>query len=186
MSRYLLTEYENASLATQEIYDDYLRVNGTTSLPNWLKSLGHKPELARAYWERAKGSFFSGNLPQSLKSMIFFVVSAHNGAKYCAACHAQSVLELDTAISLDDLQVFLKSNSSSQFPSYYRSVVTFTDKVITNPNQLNDADFDEIMDDGFNRDEISEIIGVIDLAAMFNVYTSAMSLELDPEYHAII
>jgi alkylhydroperoxidase family enzyme len=57
---------------------------------------------------------------------------------------------------------------------------------VTDANCVTDEDFEELMDDGFTKEEICEIIAVIDLASMFNVYTSALKLDLDPEYRAIL
>ncbi len=186
MQRYTLTEYDDASPATREVYDDFMCATGATSPPVWLKSLGHSAALARAYWERAKGTLFSGSLPLALKEMIVFVVSANHGAKYCSACHAQAVLNLDKTLSFDDLQSFLKSDVGSKLPAYYQSVVKFATKVAADANCLSDEDFEELMDEGFGREEIGEIIAVIDMATMFNVYTSSLRLDLDPQYHAIL
>jgi len=186
MQRYTLTEYDNCSPETRAVYDDFMRTTGATSVPIWIKSLGHSGALARAYWERAKGTLFSGSLPLPLKEMIVFVVSAKNGANYCSACHAQNVLSLDKTLSFDDLVATLQSESDFELPAYYKSVVKFAIKVVNDANQLSDADFEELMDDGFSREEICEIIAVIDMATMFNVYTSSLKLDLDPEYRAIL
>ena len=186
MQRYILTEYEDASPATREVYDDFLRTTGGTTVPVWVKSLGHSSALVRAYWERAKGTLFSGSLPLSLKEMIVFVVSAKHGARYCSACHAQNVLSLDKALKFEDLQSFLQSHEGFQLPAYYKAVVTFAIKVANNANCLSDDDFEELMDEGFSKEEICEIIAVIDLATMFNIYTSSLQLDLDPEYRAIL
>ena len=104
MQRYTLTEYADASRETRAVYDDFMRTTGATEVPIWLKSLGHSAPLARAYWERARGTLFAGNLPLPLKEMIVFVVSARNGARYCSACHAQNVLSLDKTLAFDDLR----------------------------------------------------------------------------------
>lgn len=186
MKRYIITEYENASSETRAVYDDFMRTTGATFVPIWLKSLGHNSALAHAYWERGKGTLFSGNLPLPLKEMIVFVVSAQHGARYCSACHAQNVLSLDKAMSFQDLQEFLKPESGYSLPSYYEHVVLFAMKVVEDANGLLDEDFEKLMDEGFSREEICEIIAVIDMATMFNVYTSALRLDLDPEYSAII
>ena len=186
MQRYTLTEYEDASPATREVYDDFMRTTGATSPPVWIKSLGHSAALTRAYWERAKGTLFSGNLPLPLKEMIVFVVSAKHGANYCSACHAQNVLNLDKTLAFDDLQSFLKSDAGFKLPAIYQSVVKFAIKVVTDPNGLSDENFEELMDEGFSKEEIGEIIAVIDLATMFNVYTSSLRLDLDPDYRAIL
>ena len=186
MQRYILTEYEDASNETQAVYDDYMRTTGATAVPVWLKSLGHSDALTRAYWERAKGTLFGGSLPLPLKEMIVFIVSAKNGARYCSACHAQCVLNLDKGFSFEDLQSAVKSDSDFEMPPYYRGVVEFASKVAEDANAIADADFETLMDEGFSRQEICEIIAVIDLATMFNVYTNTLRLDLDPDYCAVL
>ncbi len=186
MQRYTLTEYEDASQGTREVYDDLMRTTGAAEAPVWIKSLGHNPALARAYWERAKGTLFSGSLPLPLKEMIVFVVSARHGARYCAACHAQAVLSLDQSLAFGDLQRFLSDGAGAQLPAYYRSVVAFASKVAADANGLDDGDFENLLDEGFSLHEIGEIIAVIDMATMFNVYTSALQLDLDPHYRAVL
>ena len=186
MQRYILTNYDDASPETQMVYDDYMRTTGSTSVPIWLKSMGHSHALTKAYWERAKGTLFGGTLPLPLKEMIVFVVSAKNGARYCSACHAQSVLSLDKAFSFDDLKSAVQFDSNFEMPVYYRSVVAFASKVAENANAIEDSDFEELFDEGFSKQEVCEIIAVIDLATMFNVYTSTLRLDLDPDYCAVL
>ncbi len=186
MQRYLIVEYQDADPATREVYEDFMRTTGATTVPLWLRTLGHSAALARAYWERAKGTLFFGHLPLPLKEMIVFVVSAKNGARYCSACHAQAVLSLDKTLEFSDLQDFLKSDAGQALPPYYRSVVDFATKIVADANAVDDEDFDRLMDDGFSREEICEIIAVIDMATMFNVYTSSLRIDLDPEYQAIL
>jgi len=186
MQRYTLTEYRDASPATREVYDDFMRATGATEVPVWLKSLGHSAALTRAYWERAKGTLFSGSLPLPLKEMIVFVVSAKHGARYCSACHAQNVLSLDKTLEFQDLQCVVKSDTAKDLPAYYQAVVNFAIKVVEDANGLTDEDFEELMDEGFGKEEICEVIAVIDLASMFNVYTSSLRLDLDPHYRAIL
>ncbi len=186
MQRYRLTEYDDASPATREVYDDLMRLTGATEPPIWIKSLGHAPALARAYWEKAKGTLFGGSLPLPLKEMIVFVVSAQNGARYCSACHAQAVLQLDKTLSFEGLQAFLNAEPGMELPAYYRSVAQFAAKAARAANALADADFETLMDEGFSLEEICEIIAVVDMTCMFNVYTSSLRLDLDPQYRAIL
>lgn len=186
MKRYTLTSYENASNATREVFHDFMRTTGSTSVPIWLQSLGHSAALAHAYWERAKGTLFAGYLPLPLKEMIVFVVSARNGARYCSACHAQNVLNLDKRLSFGDLHAFLHSEKDGCLPTYYNAAVAFAEKVAVDANCVSDEDFELLMEEGFTREEICEIIAVIDMATMFNVYTSTLQLDLDPQYEAIL
>jgi len=186
MERYILTEYEDARIETKQVYDDYMRISGDSSVPIWLKSLGHSPDLVRSYWERAKGTLFSGKIPLPLKEMIVFVVSGFHGAKYCSACHAQSVLKLDETLEFKNLQSVINRDPDFQVPESYRAVVDFASIIACDPNAVEDKDFEALMDEGFSLEEIIEIISVIDLASMFNVYTSALKLHLDPNYKAVL
>lgn len=186
MKRYILTEYDNASSLTKEVYDDYMRTTGDSKVPVWLKSLGHNAHLVKSYWERAKGTLFYGTLPLPLKEVIVFVVSAINGANYCSSCHAQCVLNLDKAVSFEELKESAGTGSYAKIFPDYEQVINFVMKAAENPARLTDEDFKILLDDGFSKEELVEIISIIDLATMFNVYTSTLRLDLDPEYHAIL
>jgi alkylhydroperoxidase family enzyme len=96
------------------------------------------------------------------------------------------VLSLDKAVGIDDLKDFIDSDVADKMPDYYKYVAKFISKIANDPNCMSDDDFEELMDEGFSREEICEIIAVVDLASMFNVYTSSLKLDLDPEYEAII
>jgi alkylhydroperoxidase family enzyme len=151
MQRYILTSYRSADPATREVYDDFMRTTGATEPPIWLQSLGHSAALTRAYWERAKGTLFSGSLPLALKEMIVFVVSAKHGARYCSACHAQNVLNLDKSLAFEDLQGFLKPQGGGAAAALLRcSVVRFASRIVQDANGVQDEDFEALMDEGFS------------------------------------
>lgn len=95
-------------------------------------------------------------------------------------------MSLDKTIEFTDLQNFIQTGVLDTLPEYYRQVVAFTGKVVEDANAVEDADFEALMDEGFSTEEICEIIAAIDLATMFNVYTSALKLDLDPQYRAIL
>lgn len=186
MTRYTLTDPLTACPATRAVYDDYLQCTGDTTVPIWLQSLGHSPALARAYWERAKGTLLCGTLPLPLKEMIVFAVSALNGARYCSACHAQAVLRLDETMSHDMLRAFVEGRFEVDLPPIYRAAVVFAAKVVADPNAIEDSDFEPLRTEGFSATEICEILAVIDMTAMFNIYTSTLQLDLDPSYRAVL
>ena len=96
------------------------------------------------------------------------------------------MLSLDKSLAFEDLQGFLRSERGAQLPAYYQCVVRFATKVAANATALTDEDFDEVMNEGFSLEEIGEIVAVIDMATMFNVYTSALRLDLDPQYRAVL
>lgn len=184
--RYVLTDYESASAATREIYDEFMRFSGAAKPPVWVTSLGHNSTLMRAYWEKTKGCLLTGVLPYVLKEMVVFVVSRENGAAYCTACHAHAVLQMDPTLSYNDLVTILDPGGSVPLPPAHRAAVDFAARMARDPNAMRDDDFRALEKVGFDEAEVMELLSVIDLAMMFNCYTSAMQLPLDPQYKEML
>lgn len=186
MQRYTLTSYEQAGPGTREVYDEFLRLSGAAEPPVWMTSLGHNPTLIKAYWEKTRGCLLEGELPHVLKEMAVFVVSRVNGAEYCSACHAHSALQLDPTLTYHDLVSILDPKSDVPLPASHRLALQFADKMARDANGVTDEDFDALIKIGFSESEIKELLSVIDLAMMFNCYTSGLRLPLDPQYKALV
>ena len=186
MQRYTLTSYDEATPATRAVYDEFLRLSGAAEPPIWMTSLGHNPTLIKAYWEKTRGCLLEGELPYVLKEMTVFVVSRENGAEYCKVCHAHAVLQQDPTLSYNDLVTILDPNGKVPLPTAHRVALNFAARMANDANAITDEDFDALAQAGFSPSEIKELLGVIDLAMMFNCYTSALQLPLDPQYKAIV
>lgn len=186
MQRYTLTAYDDASPGTREVYDEFLRLSGAAQPPVWMTSLGHNPTLIKAYWEKTRGCLLEGDLPHVLKEMAVFVVSRVNGAEYCSACHAHSALQLDPTLTYHDLVTLLDPQSQVPLPRAHRTALAFAEKMARDANSVSDEEFAALTTAGFSDSEIKELLSVIDLAMMFNCYTSGMRLPLDPEYKAML
>jgi len=186
MQRYNLTSYATASASTRQVYDEYMRLSGAAEPPIWMTSLGHNTTLLKAYWEKTRGCLIEGELPTSFKEIVVFVVSRVNGAAYCSACHAHAALQLDPTLTYQDLVSVLDPDADLPLPAAYRLALEFADRMARDANAISDADFDRLLQAGFSDGEIKELMGAIDLAMMFNCYTSALRLPLDPQYKALV
>ncbi|HRC07287.1 MAG TPA: carboxymuconolactone decarboxylase family protein [Miltoncostaeales bacterium] len=187
MKRYELVGYDEASPATRLIYDDYLRSTGSIEVPYWLQSLGATPDLLSAYWERTKGSLLHGSLPMILKEMVIFVVSVENGSRYCSACHAHAVLSLDPSLKFDQLMsLTVPGDASAGLPPSYRAALDFAVAAAQNANGLDDAAFERLHEADFSDEEVLELLSLVNLAVMFNSYTSTARLPLDPDYRPVL
>lgn len=185
MPRHQLVAYEDASPGVQAIYDDFQRTTGSFTVPNWMKSLGGSEPRARAYWEMVKGALIEGELPMLLKELVLFVVSITNGSPYCAACHAHSALQLDDLLSFDDLMLLAQDIDSAHRPPSQREALKFAVKMASDPDAVTDEDFRALGRACLSSQNIAELVGVIDLAVMFNTYTKAIRLPIDPDYRPI-
>lgn len=185
MQRYTLTPYASAAPASRAVYDEFMRLSGAAEPPVWMTSLGHNPTLIKAYWEKTRGCLLEGELPYVLKEMVVFVVSRENGAEYCTACHAHAVLQLDPTLSYADLVTILDPRGKVPLTRAHRAAVDFAALMARDANAVSDAAFADLSAVGFSDSEIKELLGVIDLAMMFNCYTSGLRLPLDPQYKAL-
>jgi alkylhydroperoxidase family enzyme len=186
MQRYTLTPYDQAVPGTRAVYDEFLRLSGAAEPPVWMQSLGHNPTLIKAYWEKTRGCLLEGVLPVAFKEIAVFVVSRINGAAYCSACHAHAALQLDPTLTYHDLVSILNPDSTVHMPASHRAALLFAEKMAHDANAVTDADFETLAATGFSDDETRELLGVIDLAMMFNCYTSGSRLPLDPQYKALV
>jgi hypothetical protein len=83
------TQAFSKGVVKRALYDDFMSTTGATSIPIWIKSLGHSEALARAYWERAKGTLLNGKLPLPLKEMIMYHILKQGYFLYLASCHCK-------------------------------------------------------------------------------------------------
>ncbi|MFV0259064.1 MAG: carboxymuconolactone decarboxylase family protein [Acidimicrobiales bacterium] len=187
MKRYQLVEYEAASPQVRAVYDDYLASTQSLSVPVWIRSLGSNVNLLRAYWERTKGSLLRGSLPVVLKELVVFTVSVENQARYCSAARAHTILQLDPTMTFDQIASLVgPSGDRSNLPETFRAALDFAEAAARDANGVTDADFQRLIDAGFSNAQILELQSVIDLAQMFNSYSSLMQLPLDPEFRPVL
>jgi len=182
LQRYTLTAYTQASPGTRKVYDEFSRMTGEAETPNWLASMGHNTALARAYWEKVKGCLLAGELPALLKEMVAYVVSRENGAVYGEAYHAHALLQLDRRLHPADLAKLLTPDCAVVLPPAHRAALEFAVRMAWDAKAVDDEAFEDLLRDGFTRDDIQELLAVIDLTLMFNCYTNALRLPVDPHY----
>jgi AhpD family alkylhydroperoxidase len=82
-----LIEYENASPAVREVYDDIRATRKTTFINNFWKALAvNAGQLART-WFAAKEVMAPGALDPLTKELIYIAVSVANKCEYCIHSH---------------------------------------------------------------------------------------------------
>lgn len=184
MQRYTLTSHDEATATTRAVYDEFMRLSGAQEPPLWMTSLGDNPTLVKAYWEKTRGCLLEGSLPLLLKEMVMFVVSRENEAEYDQHYHAHVVLQLDPSLSYEQLLSILDPLGMVPIAVSHKVALNFSARMAHNAKAVTDDDFDLLSQVGFSPSEIKELLGVIDLAMMFNCYTNALRLPVDPLFKA--
>ena len=87
MTTVKLIEYEEASPAVRQVYDDIMATRQIDWINNFWKALAVQPELLKRTWEGVKTVMAPGVLDPVVKEMIYLAVSATNACPYCVNSH---------------------------------------------------------------------------------------------------
>ena len=112
-------------------------------------------------------------LPIHIKEMIFAYVSSLNGCIYCKNIHAEIAKELITKIKTSSP---LEDISMSSIEEEYKSVLKFSYKVNEDLDSINQDDIDDILENDFPENVISEIIAICSAAQYMNTTVKAHNI----------
>jgi uncharacterized peroxidase-related enzyme len=176
MSRPPILESNRADPDVAEVYEDFRRRMGFPAVPNFLKAQGHSLSVARGTWGLVRNVLVEGQLPRTLKEMMFVAISKDRGCRYCDAAHLAccrmlgvDAATLDTLVErLDELR-----------PERVRALITFGVKCARDPQSLDEADFAGLVRLGLSQAEIVEAISMSALAVYANILADATGIADD-------
>ena len=112
-------------------------------------------------------------LPTHIKEMIFAYISSLNGCIYCKNIHAEIAKELIEEIKISSP---LEDISMSSIEDEYKAVLKFSYKVNEDLDSINQNDVDEILENGFPENVISEVIAICSAAQYMNTTVKAHNI----------
>ena len=175
MKRRTLIQYEDASPEVQAIYDEIMRVTGSTTVPNIFKVFGNNGKVLKATWSKLRYTLIEGEVPLLLKQLILFVASVQAGNEYCAALHGNAALKLDRSLSCDDLSALAEGRAYDGLPRSFKVAIDVVTQAAREPKsvQADNFNFEERLGDaGFSESEIDELVAQADFGSMMNMITS--------------
>lgn len=179
LSRFRITEYPESSGEVREIYDDVL--NYFPFLPNWFKTQANCPVILKGNWTKLKCSLFYGKIPLLLKQSIIYGISRSRNCQYCMAMHSYTVGKLGKEAGIKDIGKLLDSPETSSIPSSWKTAIRLVNQVAVDPQAVNEAVYDELQWEGYNKTEIMELLGLVDLTIMLNTIAEITGIEIDSE-----
>lgn len=87
MATVQLVEYEDASPAVREVYDDIMATRQIDWINNFWKALAVQPEMLHRTWQGVKTVTAPGALDPLVKEMLYIAVSVSNACSYCINSH---------------------------------------------------------------------------------------------------
>src|SRR6476659_3625822 len=117
-----LIEYEQASDAVREVYDDIRRTRNTDYINNFWKALAHDPATLARTWQSIKQVMGAGALDPLTKEMIYLAVSATNQCGYCIASHTAAARKagMTSEMFAEVMAVVGMANETNRLASGYQ------------------------------------------------------------------
>jgi len=81
-------EYDDASAAVREVYDDIMSSRNVPDVNNFWKYIANDPKTLKRTWESLKEIMAPGALDPLVKEMVYLAISVSNNCSYCIASHS--------------------------------------------------------------------------------------------------
>lgn len=171
--------YEDASPEVQQIYDETKRELGLPFVLNWFKCQGSNPVLLRGNWAKLRATLIQGSVPNIIKQLIIYNVSAQRGCQYCAKAHA--VFADTMGKSFGENFIITRNLDSDLIPLSYRTAVNVVSRAALNSASVTATDFQTLFAAGFDEQEIQELMAQADLVNMLNTIADISGIRIDNE-----
>ncbi|MFD2932679.1 carboxymuconolactone decarboxylase family protein [Spirosoma flavum] len=171
--------YEQATVEVQQIYDETKRALGLPFVLNWFTCQGGNPLLLQGNWTKLRATLIEGVVPNIIKQLIIYNVSAQRGCQYCAKAHA--VFANTMGKSFGENFIITQNLDSDLIPLSYRTAVKVVTKAALHSASITTTDFQQLTDVGFNQSEIQELMAQADLVNMLNTIADISGIKIDNE-----
>jgi AhpD family alkylhydroperoxidase len=179
--RFEIVDYDQANDEVKTIYDETMKEMGVPFVLNWFKCQGSNATILRGNWEKLRTTMLRGNVPFVLKQLIIYNISQHKGCQYCAHAHGVIANSLsETLTGQPDIKL-TEQLESDYIPTSYKTAIQVVTRCAMTPNQTSDQDFEDLMDAGFNANEIQELMALADLTSMINTIADISGIQIDNE-----
>jgi len=179
LSLFKTIHYDEASPEVQQIYDETKRELGLPFVLNWFKCQGSNPVLLRGNWAKLRATLIQGSVPNVLKQLIIYNVSAQRGCQYCAKAHSIFANSMGKSFGSDF--VITENLDSDLIPLSYRIAVKVVTNAALNSASVTGSDFQQLFDAGFDEQEIQELMAQADLVNMLNTIANISGIRIDNE-----
>ena len=176
MSNVPILEPEAASPEVAAVYSDFQKRMGFPAPPNFIKAQGHSLAAATGTWGLVQNVLVKGEIPRTLKEMLFVVISKQRNCRYCEAAHLACCRMLGVEPATLDTLV---SNIDEISPTKARRILEFGLRCAQDPQSLGPADFQSLEEHGLSRSEIVETIAMSALAVYANIMADATGVPPD-------
>lgn len=152
--------------------------------PYFFQVWGNSPESLAGIWPAMDHILTSGEVGRKLKEMIFVAISSLKECHYCQAAHHAFCLSIGvTPGQIDDL---VNNYTSQTATAEEKAAIDYAVKLAKDSNSGNQEDFDNLIELGFSKGEVMEIIAMSGMAVFYNHLANATKINIDSGFKKIL
>ncbi|MDF0664182.1 MULTISPECIES: carboxymuconolactone decarboxylase family protein [unclassified Rhizobium] len=171
MTRTTVLTPEQVPAASKETLDAFTRNIGFT--PNMMAAFAQSP-IAFNAWAALLGSL-SKTLDVRTRDSIGLAVSEVNGCNYCLTVHSFTAEHM-AKLPADEIILARKGHANDPKRD---AAVQFARKVIETRGQISDVDLTTVRDAGFTDANIIEIVTLVDMYTLTNLFNNVFDPDKD-------
>jgi uncharacterized peroxidase-related enzyme len=181
---YSVLEYEGASESVKKIYDDIFECLGNEGLVDYFKVLGnYNATVLDVTWNALKNILVKGELPRSLKELVFVAVSNEKNCSYCTDIHTAMCKLLN--VNEGDIQKVLEKATNLN-PKRVQLSIEFCKKMAINPALIVEEDHQALLDSGLSKSQIFELMALVSLVNYSNTLAQGMMIDVDQKVKSLL
>lgn len=162
--------------ATGELATTFQEISDYTGgkIGNVWRALANEPKMLKAVWDRRQAVMEGENLSKTVKETVALAVSQNNDCEYCVVNHSAALGRLgESDERIDEIKDGKGRDSDEQ------ALIDLCVRAVTDPNRLNDDDFDKVRSHGWNDAQIFEAVGVATHYTALNRFLDTFLVDLD-------
>lgn len=170
-----LIEYPSRDAVTdeaREILEAWEAEHGSRS--QILESLARHPPAMDAFMHFFDRVMHDGSVDRQIKELIAVVVSVENNCDYCTTSHSATLTDvLEAPAGLVDA---VQAGNYGDLPQPERAAAALASKATRDPHRVMEEDLGLLREQGFDDQQLVELLGVVCLFQAANTYVDTLTL----------
>lgn len=177
-------EYDEATDDVRKIYDDIFEHLGNEGLVDYFKVIGnYNITVLAVTWNALKHILIKGDLPRSLKELVFVAVSNEKNCSYCTDIHTAMCKLLN--VNEGDIQKVL-DKATNLNPKRVKLSIEFSKKMAIDPGSIVEDDHQQLLDSGLVQSQIFELMALVSLVNYSNTLAQGMMIDVDEKVVSLL
>lgn len=153
-------------------------------VPNVFLVLAHRPDEFRAFFAYHDALMEKpGNITKAEREMIVVATSALNQCQYCVVAHG-AILRV-RAKNPQIADQIAANYRKADITARQKAMLDFAIKVSQEAETVNEADFEELKEHGFDQEDIWDITAIAAFFAMSNRLANVTSMRPNDEFYPL-